>query len=353
MLTAYSVEPSLPFVLLDRSAVDDAVADAVAPDAAAAPTATATVIARLDLLHGLVEQTRVEVLALRELNHQLLDLVAPAAAARPAPAAHATGTAPAAVEGPQALRVRLLGAFEVRVGGRAIEGWRSRKPRQLLAYLAFDPDRPVARETLIETFWPESEPARGANNLSIAVHHISTRLGELLPDGGGESRGLSVQQGLYRLDPELPWDVDAHAFRAHVNAGNAALASGRIEETRERLGAAIEAYRGELLESDPAEEWALEPREALGGLFQSAASWLAADAAQAGDWPRLLQLGQRLVQRDAGDEAGHRWLIRAHTALGNRGQALRQYQACEQALRDEFDVAPSEQTRALLRELGL
>ena len=59
------------------------------------------------------------------------------------------------------------------------------------------------------------------------------------------------------------------------------------------------------------------------------------------------------MQRDAGDEAGHRWLIRAHTALGNRGQALRQYQACEQALRDEFDVAPSEQTRALLRELGL
>ena len=256
MLTAYSVEPSLPFVLLDRNAV----ANAVAPDDAAAPTAAATVIARLDLLHGLVEQTRVEVLALRELNHQLLDLVAPAA-----------------VEGPQALRVRLLGAFEMRVGGRAIEGWRSRKPRQLLAYLAFDPDRPVARETLIETFWPESEPARGANNLSIAVHHIRTRLGELLPDGRGESRGLSVQQGLYRLAPELPWDVDVHAFRAHVNAGNAALAAGRIEETRERLTAAIEVYRGELLESDLAEEWALEPREALGGLFQSAASWLAAE----------------------------------------------------------------------------
>ena len=148
----------------------------------------------------------------------------------------------------------------MRVGGRAIEGWRSRKPRQLLAYLAFDPDRPVARETLIETFWPESEPARGANNLSIAVHHIRTRLGELLPDGRGESRGLSVQQGLYRLAPELPWDVDVHAFRAHVNAGNAALAAGRIEETRERLTAAIEVYRGELLESDLAEEWALEPR---------------------------------------------------------------------------------------------
>ena len=87
MLTAYSVEPSLPFVLLDRNAV----ANAVAPDDAAAPTAAATVIARLDLLHGLVEQTRVEVLALRELNHQLLDLVAPAAGAVPGARAAGAG----------------------------------------------------------------------------------------------------------------------------------------------------------------------------------------------------------------------------------------------------------------------
>ncbi len=345
MLTAYSVEPSLPFMLLDRAAVD--------AEEAAAPSATATVIARLDLLHGIVEETRSEVLALRELNHQLLDLVTPAAVAPPRSAVAAREIASGAVDAPPALRVRLLGAFEVRVGERVIEGWRSRKPRQLLAYLALDPERPVARETLIETFWPESVPARGANNLSIAVHHVRSRLGELLPDGGGESRGLSVQQGLYRLDPALPWDVDAQTFRVHVNAGKAALGSGRVEEVREHLAAALEAYRGELLESDLVEEWAIEPRNELGGLFQWAASWLAADAAQAGDWPRLLQLGQRLVQRDAGDEAGHRWVIRAHAALGNRGQALRQYQACEQALHAEFGVAPSEETRALLSELGL
>jgi DNA-binding SARP family transcriptional activator len=334
MLTAYSVEPSLPFVLLDRDALE-------AQDGAPA----ATVIARLDLLHGIVEETRSEVIALRELNTRLLDLVEPGVlAAQPRQAA---------ADAPPGLVVRLLGAFEVRFGERAIEGWRSRKPRQLLAYLALEPDRPVGRETLIETFWPESAPARGANNLSIAVHHIRARLAELLPDGGGESRGLSVQQGLYRLDPALPWEIDVAAFRDRANAGKAALAAGRVGEARTQLGAAIEAYRGELLASDLTEEWALDPREAIGGQFQWAAGWLAADAAEAGDWQRLLQLGQRLVQRDSGDEAGHRWLIRAHAALGNRGQALRQYQACEQALRDEFGVAPSEETRALLRELAL
>jgi DNA-binding SARP family transcriptional activator len=45
--------------------------------------------------------------------------------------------------------------------------------------------------------------------------------------------------------------------------------------------------------------------------------------------------------------------MRAHVALGNRAAALRQFRACEVRLREEFDVEPSEETRALLGEFGL
>lgn len=345
MLTAYSVVPSLPFVLLDRDAPPRR------PDGDDAASA-ATVIARLDLLHGLVEETRTEVLALRALNVRVLDLVAPGGPAEPAAPVVRPG-ATSTVSDPTALTVSLLGAFEVRIGERVLDGWRSRKPRQLLAYLAMEPERPVARDTLIEAFWPESAPSRGANNLSIAVHHVRSRLAELLPDGGGEHRGIHVQLGLYRLDPALHWEVDVADFRAHVTAGKAALAAGDVDQTRARLREAVEGYRGDLLESDLGEEWAVEPREALQGLLQWALSWLASDAGEAGDWPRVLQLGQQLVQRDACDEVGHRWLISAYAALGNRAQALRQYRACEEALRDDFGVAPSAETRVLLRELRL
>lgn len=345
MLTAYSLVPSLPFVLLDRDALPSP------PDSDGAGSAAA-VIARLDLLHGLVEETRAEVLALRALNVRVLDLVVPGGRAEPAAPVVRPG-AQGTVAGPTALTVSLLGAFEVRIGERVLDGWRSRKPRQLLAYLAMEPERPVARDTLIEAFWPESAPSRGANNLSIAVHHIRSRLGELLPDGGGENRGIHVQQGQYRLDPALRWEVDIVDFRAHVAAGRTALAAGDRDEARTQLGEAIERYRADLLESDLGEEWAIEPREALQGLLQWALSWLASDAGGAGDWPRVLQLGQQLVQRDACDEVGHRSLISAYAALGNRGQALRQYRACEEALRDDFGVAPSAETRALLRELRL
>ena len=246
----------------------------------------------------------------------------------------------------------MLGSFEARVGDLAIESWHSRKARQLFAYLALEPQRPVARETLIETFWPESAPARGANNLSIAVHHIRSRLATILATGDG-SRGVSVRQGLYRLDPELHWRVDAVEFRRQIDAAKAALGAGRPEQARTWLEAALAEYGGDLLESDLTEEWTLEPRQALASLYQWAAGWLVADAAEGRDWQQVLQLAQQFVHRDPGDEAGHRWLIRAYTALGNRGQALRQYRACEEWLREELDVPPSEETQALLRELRL
>ena len=337
MRTAYSAEPSLPFVLLDRDA---------------APTSDQVVVARLEQLHGLMEQTRDEVTALRRLNARLLEIVEGDRGGA-SPAAPAQAAAPS---GAPQLSIRLLGAFEVRAGERAVQGWRSRKARQLLAYLALEPDRPVARETLIETFWPESEPSRGGNNLSIAVHHVRSRLAEILARSDG-SRGVSVQQGLYRLDPEFEWRVDAVEFRRHVAGGRAggraALGAERDDEARAELEAALSHYGGDLLESDLTEEWTQDPRQALAGLFEWAAGWLATDAAGRQDWQRVVHYGQLIVGRDPGDEAGHRWLIRAYATLGNRSQALRQYQACEQRLREEFGVPPSDETRALIEELRL
>ena len=61
MRTAYSVEPTLPFVLLDRPAPEE--------------EGSVAVIARLDQLHGLMETTRSELHALRALNARLLELM--------------------------------------------------------------------------------------------------------------------------------------------------------------------------------------------------------------------------------------------------------------------------------------
>ncbi len=336
MRIAFAAQPQLPFVLRDRT-----------PDDVAA----VAVFDRLDALHSLMVETRAELAELRSEQARLFALVAPrleAAATRQAPVIEVEASAPPVPE----VRVRLLGAFELSIDGRPVDRWRSRKARQLLAYLALTPGRPTARETLIETFWPDSDPARGANNLSIAVHHVRSRLREGLGDGDG-SRGLFVEQGLYRLDGGLEWHVDAVEFREAVGRAKSEFAAGRKAEAVACLDAALAEYGGDFLESDLTEEWTGEPRLALGNLYEWAVARLIEYGAASGEWARVLQLGQTLVLRDAFDEAAHRWVVRAHAMLGNRAQAMRQYRLCEERLRAEFDVAPSEETRALLSELGL
>jgi len=337
MRIAFTAQPQLPFVLRDRT-----------PDDFAA----VAVLDRIDALHGLMVETRAELAELRVQQARLLDLVLPrleSAAPLAEPAVIEIEVATPVVP---RVEVRLLGAFELSIDGRLVDRWRSRKARQLLAYLALTPGRPAARETLIETFWPDSDPARGANNLSIAVHHVRSRLGEGLGNGDG-SRGLFVEQGLYRLDGALEWRVDAVEFRDAVSRAKTEFAAGREAEGVAYLDAALAEYGGDFLESDLTEEWTGEPRLALGSLYEWAVGRLIEFGAANGEWARVLQLGQTLVLRDAFDEAAHRWVVRAHAMLGNRAQAMRQYRLCEERLRAEFDVAPSEETRALLSELGL
>ena len=336
MRTAFAAEPQLPFVLRDRT-----------PDDFAA----VAVFDRLDALHGLMTETRAELAELRMQQSRLLELVLPRLEAGAPPRSSVIEVEVTTPVTP-AVQVRLLGAFELSIDGRPVDHWRSRKARQLLAYLALTGGRPTARETLIETFWPDSDPARGANNLSIAVHHVRSRLGESLGDSDG-SRGLLVEQGLYRLDGGLEWHVDAVEFREAVARAKSELAAGREAEALACLEAALAEYGGDFLESDLTEEWTSEPRLALGNLYEWAVSRLIDYGAVNGEWSRVLQLGRALVLRDAFDEAAHRCVVRAHAMLGNRSQAMRQYRLCEERLRAEFDVAPSEETRALLTELGL
>jgi DNA-binding SARP family transcriptional activator len=50
-------------------------------------------------------------------------------------------------------------------------------------------------------------------------------------------------------------------------------------------------------------------------------------------------------------ESGHRRLMRAHAAAGDRAEALRVFEECRVLLRNELGVNPSAQTQAIHREL--
>ncbi|HEX9049430.1 MAG TPA: BTAD domain-containing putative transcriptional regulator, partial [Anaeromyxobacter sp.] len=224
------------------------------------------------------------------------------------------------------LRVYLLGRFEVVRADAPIpaHAWRRRRPADLLKLVALAPGHALPRDAAIDTLWPEKDPASGANNLHRALYDLRQILG---------GRFVDIERGRVALRGGVWVDVDA--FEGAVAAGG-----------RDGCRSAVALYGGDLSPEDPESPW-LEPRRTtLRSRFVEAAFPLAREAAADGDAPLAIPLLRRILAVDVAAEDAHRVLMRLLAENGRRGEALRQYDACEAALRAAAR-APSDETRLL------
>jgi DNA-binding SARP family transcriptional activator len=312
-------------------------------------TLLGAIIDRLERLQDLAQRSEVELTSLRRQNSELLDTVNRGFAMRLVDSAPPPRAQPALVEAaPGRLKLRLLGPFEAHVGEAPISSWPGRKARLLLAYLALERGRMVPKDVLIELFWPGARSDRGANNLSIAIYQIRSSLAAAAAEA---AHAITVRQGLYGLDPSRV-DVDLWELQDGLDQARHALVDGKDRaRIQSLLRTAVGLCRGELLASDPYEDWAAEQRRTLNAAWHQALVWLATDCSLEGDWMGVRDFAGQILQRDSCDEAAHRMLINAHLRLGNRSQALQQYQVCVDSLRDELGVRPSPETLKLAERL--
>src|SRR5258708_18110363 len=75
------------------------------------------------------------------------------------------------------LSIRLLGAFEVQVGGQPMRSVRARSVEWLLALLVLRHGRDVSRSWLAGTLWPESSEAQALLNLRRNLMELRQALG--------------------------------------------------------------------------------------------------------------------------------------------------------------------------------
>ncbi len=124
--------------------------------------------------------------------------------------------------GPGGLELRLLGAFELCVDGVTLErdAWKSKKAREVCAYLAHADHRGVTREQVIEAIWPDRDPEKGRTLLRTALSEIR-RVLEPKRDAGQESRFVETTgdrvlvhgvSDLVQAEQEIGQHNDAAAF---------------------------------------------------------------------------------------------------------------------------------------------
>jgi DNA-binding SARP family transcriptional activator len=241
------------------------------------------------------------------------------------------------------LRIHLLGPLNVFRGGDPLPGFPTQKSRGLFAYLALHRGRGHSRSTLMGRFWGDSPEGVARKNLRTDLWRIRA---VLEPSGVEPGSCLTVHQDEVALS-DLPehW-LDIHAFEEGLDR---AARAGSEEEAARLLRGALALYRGDLLEG-LYDEWCVFERERLRLRFLDALDRMIRHHEARGEWTEAGGYGQRLLAHDPLREQVHRSVIRCHLALGDRAAALRQFDGCVRFLRDELQVEPAAETRALADE---
>jgi len=242
------------------------------------------------------------------------------------------------------LSLSLLGPLRAILDGEPITGFASNKVRALLAYLAVEVAQPHPRSYLAGLLWPDSPERYALSSVRSALANLRTAIG----DRDASPPFLLITRETIQLNPTSDHWVDAVAFSQLVQAGAA---------TSDGLEQAIALYRGPFMESFSVgasatyEDWVSLTRERLQRRVLAAFQRLVEHLEGQSEYQRACEVAWRWVELAPWQERAHQALMRAMALNGERASALAQYEACTRALKEELDVTPSDETKALYERI--
>jgi DNA-binding SARP family transcriptional activator len=229
---------------------------------------------------------------------------------------------------PPAVRLRLLGSFDLEIGHGAVELQHS--AQRLLALLALRPYA-LQRPFLAGCLWLDAPERRAAANLRSVVWRIR-QLGYPI---------LVVGRGTLRLDPGVMVDISG--------ARESAYRWLTGQPTTRDVALASSPLRADVL-PDWYEDWVVDERDQFRQLRLHALEEMTQRLLSMNRYGEALVAALEAAREDPLRESAQRALIEVHLAEGNTGEALRQLRRCEQIFQRELGLRPSRQLADRVRQ---
>ncbi|MGH2493290.1 MAG: DUF6788 family protein, partial [Ktedonobacteraceae bacterium] len=215
--------------------------------------------------------------------------------------------------------------------------------RSLLTCLISTPGRKLGREQVIELLWPDLDFETASHRLDKAVHSLRQLFEPTRSRPATTNLLLTEHATMLLADQSQVW-VDADAFEALLARAHASNDPGQSEQLLEE---AMLLYAGDYLPEERHVEWTQTRRESLqrgwiGLLLELADLRIAREAISS-----AIDTLDRLLAIDPTNEAAVQRLILLLAQAGRRGEALRIYQRFAAILKQEYKMAPLQETRAL------
>src|SRR5579871_3480484 len=233
---------------------------------------------------------------------------------------------------PNAFAITLFGPLQVRVQGQLLPPLRSRKPLWLLALLTLRSNRPVLREWLAGTLWPEVDQSQAFANLRPVLSELR--------------RALAAESNRLQSPDYHTLMLDLTGAEVDLLRFDAAIAGGTLPDLEQAVG----LYGGPLLEGCN-EEWVLQERAAREQNCLQALQKLGEACVAGGDYDAAAVYYRQIVRIDAWQEAARRGWMEALAKKGDLNAALQVYREFVAFLKEDPRAVPDEQTRALYQRL--
>jgi EAL domain-containing protein (putative c-di-GMP-specific phosphodiesterase class I)/DNA-binding SARP family transcriptional activator len=216
-------------------------------------------------------------------------------------------------------------------GGRAVEV--SKGALELLALLAVS-RKPVIRETIVDTLWPDLDGDAAGNALKSCLYRARVQL--------GDPSAITLRKGRYELGDRV---VSTYARILDLPSSSRAT-----EVTVERRVELQECFAR--IARGGAADWAtwnwFSPyRQKLAAAAHDIGEILIADSTARSAFEDALHVATNLVDVDPLDESARVLVLRAHLAMGNRSAAQNELADFREARKLAGGLEPSAQLNTL------
>jgi DNA-binding SARP family transcriptional activator len=233
------------------------------------------------------------------------------------------------------IAVRLLGSPRIERDGAPLTV--SAKAVALIGYLAASRTA-QSREHILATLWPESSDEAARKNLRNTLWSIRREAGADL---------LVAAEDRLLLNPAT--QVDLWQFNELIELPPAELAAHQEAVLRLVRGPLLDGLT--LLDAPDFELWLTMERERLGQLTMRTLAALVDAQRWAGEWVQVLTVARCALSLDPLAEPMYQAVMEAHARLGERAEALRQYDVLAATLERELGVDPLPETSTLREQI--
>jgi len=195
--------------------------------------------------------------------------------------------------------------------------------------------------------WQGQSPTKSRKGLRQALWRLKGFLENTGEQGATE---LVAEMDWIQFIPSNNWWLDTADFESTFAEINARRVRELSEADFHRLQEVVKLYQGDLLEGWY-QDWCLIERERFQAMYLMCLDKLVQYCEVHHHYDAGLVYAADILRCDQAYERTHRQMMRLYYMSGARTQALHQYQRCQQALRKDLDIGPSDRTRQLHEQI--